>query len=230
VVVVDPFPLFRAGTVAALGTADGPATGVLGVAETIAEGTALARSRSAAALVVGDPSVAEVQQAVAALPTCAVVVLVSDLSRRTLVDMLGAGVAGIAPRTIEAPELLATVEKAIAAHAAAGSSEDMGASGAAPFPFSPVALAPAGSIIPAEGNGHGGRPDGPVPSSAGALSPKEKEVLGHLARGASTKAIADAMYVTQATVKTHLAHIYAKLGVRGRHEAIARAFAVGELH
>ena len=37
------------------------------------------------------------------------------------------------------------------------------------------------------------------------------------------------MFVTPATVKTHLAHIYAKLGVSGRHEALARAVALGLL-
>ena len=47
--------------------------------------------------------------------------------------------------------------------------------------------------------------------------------------GASNKAIAKALFVTPATVKTHLAHIYAKLGARSRHEALTQAFATGIL-
>jgi DNA-binding NarL/FixJ family response regulator len=61
------------------------------------------------------------------------------------------------------------------------------------------------------------------------LTAKEREVIGHLARGASNHQIAEAMYVTQATIKTHLAHIYAKLRVGGRHEALSRAVALGLL-
>jgi DNA-binding NarL/FixJ family response regulator len=61
------------------------------------------------------------------------------------------------------------------------------------------------------------------------LSPKEFEVLGELASGSTYKEIAEALIVTQATVKTHLVHIYAKLGVKNRHEAVTRALALGLL-
>lgn len=61
------------------------------------------------------------------------------------------------------------------------------------------------------------------------LSPKELEVLGELATGATYKEIAEALIVTQATVKTHLVHIYSKLEVRNRQEAISRALALGLL-
>lgn len=61
------------------------------------------------------------------------------------------------------------------------------------------------------------------------LSPKELEVLAELATGASYKEIADAMLVGQATVKTHLVHIYAKLEVKNRNEAVSRALSLGLL-
>ena len=61
------------------------------------------------------------------------------------------------------------------------------------------------------------------------LSPKELEVLGELATGASYKEMADSMLIGQATVKTHLVHIYAKLEVKNRNEAVARALALGLL-
>jgi DNA-binding NarL/FixJ family response regulator len=61
------------------------------------------------------------------------------------------------------------------------------------------------------------------------LSPKELEVLAELATGASYKEIAGALMVGQATVKTHLVHIYAKLEVKNRNEAVTRALALGLL-
>lgn len=61
------------------------------------------------------------------------------------------------------------------------------------------------------------------------LSPKELEVLAELATGASYKEIAEALIVTQATVKTHLVHIYAKLEVKNRNEAVTRALSLGLL-
>ena len=64
---------------------------------------------------------------------------------------------------------------------------------------------------------------------AGQLTRKELEVLARLAEGRSNREIAGALYVTPATVKTHLAHIYTKLGVTGRQEALARAVALGLL-
>lgn len=63
----------------------------------------------------------------------------------------------------------------------------------------------------------------------GALTRKELEVLTRLAEGRSNKEIADAMFVAPATIKTHLAHIYSKLSVTGRQEAVARAVELGLL-
>lgn len=55
-----------------------------------------------------------------------------------------------------------------------------------------------------------------------ALSPREAEVLDLLAKGYLYKEIADAMQVTYATVHTHIRHIYEKLHVRSRTEAVAK--------
>jgi ATP/maltotriose-dependent transcriptional regulator MalT len=71
--------------------------------------------------------------------------------------------------------------------------------------------------------------DLPSSSSQSALSPKELEVLAELATGASYKEIASALTVSQATVKTHLVHIYAKLEVKNRNEAVTRGLALGLL-
>jgi DNA-binding NarL/FixJ family response regulator len=55
-----------------------------------------------------------------------------------------------------------------------------------------------------------------------ALSPRETQVLEHLAKGFLYKEIADMMGVSYATVHTHIRHIYEKLHVRSRTEAVAK--------
>ena len=54
------------------------------------------------------------------------------------------------------------------------------------------------------------------------LSPREKEVLGLLVEGRLYKEIADALGVSQSAVRYHIEHIYRKLHVRSRSEAITR--------
>jgi DNA-binding NarL/FixJ family response regulator len=54
------------------------------------------------------------------------------------------------------------------------------------------------------------------------LSPRESEVLDLLAKGYLYKEIADKMGLSYATVHTHIRHIYEKLHVRSRTEAVAR--------
>lgn len=61
-----------------------------------------------------------------------------------------------------------------------------------------------------------------VMSEMSTLSHSERRVLDEALRGLTVKEIAERLTVTQATVKTHLGHIYGKLGVRGRLELLAR--------
>lgn len=55
------------------------------------------------------------------------------------------------------------------------------------------------------------------------LSSREVEVLQRVSCGESNRTIAGALYLSEATVKTHLSHIYTKLGVDSRTAAVARA-------
>lgn len=55
------------------------------------------------------------------------------------------------------------------------------------------------------------------------LSERELDVLRLVAEGKSNREVAKALFVSEATVKTHLVHIFAKLGVDNRTEATARA-------
>ena len=50
-----------------------------------------------------------------------------------------------------------------------------------------------------------------------------------LARGASNKEIADALYISPETVKRHLSTIYLKLDVKNRHQAVVGAKSLGIL-
>lgn len=62
----------------------------------------------------------------------------------------------------------------------------------------------------------------PAKSETDSLSPREAQVLDLLAKGFLYKEIADAMHVSYATVHTHIRHIYEKLHVRSRTEAVAK--------
>jgi LuxR family maltose regulon positive regulatory protein len=59
------------------------------------------------------------------------------------------------------------------------------------------------------------------------LSPRELEVLQLLAAGASNAEIARQLVITLNTTKKHLTHIFGKLGVANRRDAVARGRLLG---
>jgi DNA-binding NarL/FixJ family response regulator len=67
-----------------------------------------------------------------------------------------------------------------------------------------------------------------APAAEG-LSERELEVLTLVARGATNRDAAQTLLISEATVKTHLLHIYAKLSVSDRAAAVAEAFNRGLL-
>jgi DNA-binding NarL/FixJ family response regulator len=64
----------------------------------------------------------------------------------------------------------------------------------------------------------------PSPAARYGLSPKELEVLAEMADGLSNAAIGARLHVSPLTVKTHVSHILAKLGVADRAAAVIKAY------
>ena len=68
-----------------------------------------------------------------------------------------------------------------------------------------------------------------VPGVVQPLSTREHEVLTLMAAGHPNKAIAEELFITVDTVKRHISHVFDKLGVGNRTQAVARARDLGLL-
>jgi DNA-binding NarL/FixJ family response regulator len=71
------------------------------------------------------------------------------------------------------------------------------------------------------------RPDPPPPAALGALTHRETEVLGLIARGLSNAEISDTLVIAGQTTKTYVGRILAKLNLRDRAQAVVVAYESG---
>jgi DNA-binding NarL/FixJ family response regulator len=139
------------------------------------------------------------------LPSARVIVLTSFADDARLLPAIRAGAAGYLLKDVEPRELARAVR---AAHA--------GEALLAPVVAARLVEALAG---PATGE--------PGPEGADRLTPREREVLDLLARGVANKRIARELGISEKTVKTHVGHVLAKLGVSDRTQAALQAVREG---
>jgi DNA-binding NarL/FixJ family response regulator len=71
------------------------------------------------------------------------------------------------------------------------------------------------------------RPARREPAEIRSLTPREREVLELIAQGLSNAEIAESLFVSQQTVKTHVAHVLRKIGARDRAQAVVVAYESG---
>ncbi len=137
------------------------------------------------------------------------VVLVPEARLEEIGELLRSDVDGLASRAAPPHDVLVVVERVLAGRRAVDDGllaviEAEGADGSGP--------------------GAGDGAAAPVPSHE-LLTARERDVLALLADGRSNREIASELSVSLPTVKTHLSHIYAKLGASNRDDALGRAFA-----
>ncbi len=73
-------------------------------------------------------------------------------------------------------------------------------------------------------------PPAAVTDPLGGLTARQREVLTLVARGMTNTEIAAAMVIVEATVKTHVSNVFARLGIRDRAQAVIVAYETGLIH
>jgi DNA-binding NarL/FixJ family response regulator len=140
-------------------------------------------------------------------PSVEVVVLTTHADEASILDALRAGARGYLTKDAG----IAEISRAI--HAAAAHQAVLD-----PLVQSQL-LAAATSSAPAATPVDRALPD--------ELTPREAEVLSLIARGLSNREIADTLVVSEATVKTHVNHVFSKIGARDRAQAVHYAYTHG---
>jgi DNA-binding NarL/FixJ family response regulator len=142
----------------------------------------------------------------AAHPETEVVVLTTHADEASILDALGAGARGYLTKDAG----IAEISRAVHAAAARQALLD-------PVVHSRLVAAAAGTA----------RPSAPPAALPDELTPREAEVLSLIARGLSNSEIAGALVVSEATVKSHINHLFAKIDARDRAQAVHYAYTHG---
>jgi DNA-binding NarL/FixJ family response regulator len=199
VLVADDHPIVRSGIVALLGAADG--IDVVGQAEDGSQAVAQAATLSPDVVLMdlrmpvlgGSEATAAI---LAADPRIRVLVLTTYESDDHILAAIEAGASGYLLKAAPQEEIIAGVRSVAAGQ---------------------TVLAPSIATKLVERMRGGG------PTAPPSLSGRELEVLRLVAEGRSNPEIARALFIGEATVKTHLQHVFEKLGVSDRTRAVTRA-------
>ncbi len=209
--VVDDHTLFRRGLIALLGQY--PQVQVVGEAADAGEA-----KRAAAALqpdlvlldnhLPGVRGIDVLQELKATAPATRVLMLTVSEDEDDLSTALRNGAQGYVLKTIDGAALLDAIDRC-----------SRGDTVVSPELTGKLVTALCGA---GQGRGASNPPAGEPPERP-ALSPREREIVRHIARGASNKEIARALEIAETTVKIHVQHILRKLGLSSRVQAAVYA-------
>jgi DNA-binding NarL/FixJ family response regulator len=135
-----------------------------------------------------------------------VVVLTTYADDRSVLDALRAGALGYLTKDAGAAEIQQALHRVVGGQAALD-------------PAVQLHLVEAIADGPPSGSAPGSLPD--------SLTPREAEVLTLIAAGLSNAEIAERLVVSEATVKSHVNHMLAKIGARDRAQAVGYAYRHG---
>ncbi len=140
------------------------------------------------------------------LPYAKIVILTVSEEDQTLFEAIKAGAQGYLLKKIEVEELLELLRGVSRGEA-------------------PISKATATKILGEFARDR--EQPAPIKNLGETLTPREKEVLEHLTRGLTNKELANALYISENTVKNHLRNILEKLHLSNRVQAVAYALREG---
>ena len=148
-------------------------------------------------------------------PAVKVVVLTTYADDRSVLDALRAGALGYLTKDAGAAEIQQALHRVAGGQAALDP--------AVQRPLIEAIQGGSGGMGPPGSGGSGGS----SPRASTALTPREAEVLTLIAAGLSNAEIAERLVVSEATVKSHVNHMLAKIGARDRAQAVGYAYRHG---
>ncbi|MET8844394.1 MULTISPECIES: response regulator transcription factor [Streptomyces] len=146
-------------------------------------------------------------------PEVAVVVLTTFADDESIMAALSAGARGYLTKSAGRQDIARAVRAAAAGQSVLDREVQARLLAAATTPQPSGSPADRSAVRPAE------LPD--------ALTQREREVLALIGQGLPNRAIAEGLFISEATVKTHINNLFAKAGVRSRVEAARLAIAAG---
>ncbi|MCX7522300.1 response regulator transcription factor [Microbacterium sp. STN6] len=209
VAIVDDQPLIRAGL--RMIVESQPDLRVAGEAEDGVAAVALARDRQPDVMLMdirmpGIDGVAAAGSVLGDSPHTRVIMLTTFDVDRVIYDSLRAGASGFLFKDVTPEQLIAAIRIVAAGEMLLAPSVTRRL--VESFARRPALIADADAAL-------------------GALTDREREVLGQLARGLSNLEIAVRLHVSEGTVKTHVSRVLAKLGLRDRVQAVIAAYESG---